>query len=87
MAAHLAYSVAGLTAIGGLTGYIRQKSVPSLIAGLAFAGLYATSGSLIAGNKDFGVELATLTSLLLSGAMVPRAIKTRKRKCIVYVLY
>jgi uncharacterized membrane protein (UPF0136 family) len=33
---------------------------------------------LIANNKDNGIEIATATSVLLVGAMGPRALKTRK---------
>ncbi|KAJ3317203.1 hypothetical protein HDV06_001847 [Boothiomyces sp. JEL0866] len=64
--------------LGGIAGFARAKSRPSLIAGLAFGTLYATSGYLLDKNKDYGVELAAGTSVLLLGAMAPRAIRTRK---------
>ncbi|KAJ3099366.1 hypothetical protein HDU97_003239 [Phlyctochytrium planicorne] len=59
-------------------GYARAKSLPSLIAGLTFASLYAYSGYLIQSNANYGAELATATSVLLLGAMGPKAFKTRK---------
>ncbi|KAJ3273407.1 hypothetical protein HDV01_004477 [Terramyces sp. JEL0728] len=75
---HLAFAFSGICALGGVAGFARTKSRPSLIAGLAFGTLYATSGYLLDKNKEHGVELATGTSALLFGAMVPRAIRTRK---------
>jgi uncharacterized membrane protein (UPF0136 family) len=78
MSHHLATTVAFLCSTGGLIGYIKGKSVPSLVAGLTFGTLYATSAYLISKNKNYGVELALLSSVLLSGAMVPRALNTRK---------
>ncbi|KAI9338658.1 hypothetical protein DFJ73DRAFT_581683 [Zopfochytrium polystomum] len=52
-------------AVGGTMGYVKGKSVPSLVAGLTFAGLYTYSGYLIKNNADYGVEFATGTSVLL----------------------
>ncbi|KAJ3035074.1 hypothetical protein HDV00_004338 [Rhizophlyctis rosea] len=78
MSHHPAYTLAGLTAVGGIIGYSRTRSTPSLIAGLSFGALYAVSGYLLKENKDYGVELASATSLLLLGAMGPRAARTRK---------
>lgn len=42
---HINYSVAGLLALGGLMGYAKAKSVPSLVGGLAMGALFAYSGS------------------------------------------
>jgi len=49
-----------------------------LIAGLAFAGLYGFNGYLLKNNRDYGIESTIATSTLLVGAMLPRAIRTRK---------
>ena len=38
---YLGYGFAGLVAAGGTMGYIKKRSVPSLIAGLAFGSLAA----------------------------------------------
>ncbi|KAI8913984.1 transmembrane proteins 14C-domain-containing protein [Powellomyces hirtus] len=78
MSHHPAYTFAGLCAVGGVMGYTRTKSRPSLFAGLAFGALYSLSGYLIQTNGEYGVELATATSTLLLAAMAPRALRTRK---------
>lgn len=39
--------MAGVTAAGGILGYIRKKSIPSLVAGLGLGSLFAISGYLI----------------------------------------
>jgi uncharacterized membrane protein (UPF0136 family) len=59
-------------------GYVRQRSTMSLVAGLGLGTLYGTSAYLLKENKQGGIELATATSVLLTGAMLPRAIKTKK---------
>ena len=68
---HPAFTLSALTTIGGVVGYMRKKSLPSLVAGLTFGGLYAISGYLLHLNRDYGLELALGSSALLtvSGAM------------------
>jgi uncharacterized membrane protein (UPF0136 family) len=41
---HPAYTMAGLVTFGGVMGYVRTKSVPSLFAGVAFGSVFAISG-------------------------------------------
>lgn len=64
-----AYTISGLCAIGGMMGYTRKNSLPSLIAGFTFAILYATAGYMIGSNGKYGLQLALGTSatLLLAG--------------------
>ncbi|KAK9767178.1 hypothetical protein K7432_003208 [Basidiobolus ranarum] len=78
MSHHTAATLAGLCAIGGIFGYIKGRSMPSLIAGLSFGTLYGVSTYLLKENREYGAELAAATSALLSGAMLPRGIRTRK---------
>ncbi|KAF3919611.1 hypothetical protein ABW20_dc0103942 [Dactylellina cionopaga] len=40
--------------------------------------MYGYSGYLLKKNADYGIELAILASVILGGAMIPRAIKTQK---------
>ncbi|KAI8608338.1 transmembrane proteins 14C-domain-containing protein [Chytriomyces sp. MP71] len=79
MADHLANSLAVVCALGGTVGYVKSKSIPSLAAGIAFGGLYGLTGYLIRKNADYGVELGLGTSMLLLGAVGPRAVTTRAR--------
>ena len=47
---------------GGIMGYVKSKSIPSLVAGLSFAGIYAASGAMVdAGHCKWGHQLAFAT--------------------------
>ncbi|KAK3671229.1 hypothetical protein LTR78_008864 [Recurvomyces mirabilis] len=74
----IAFILAGLTAGGGITGYIRAGSVPSMVAGCSVGLLYALGGYRIQQRATYGVELALLASVVLAGSSIPRAIKTQK---------
>jgi uncharacterized membrane protein (UPF0136 family) len=74
----IAYVLAALTAGGGITGYARAGSVPSLAAGCTVGALYALGGYRIQNRQSYGVELALLASVVLAGSSFPRAVKTQK---------
>eukprot|EP01112_Ceratiomyxa_fruticulosa_P008268 TRINITY_DN2137_c0_g1_i2.p1 TRINITY_DN2137_c0_g1~~TRINITY_DN2137_c0_g1_i2.p1 ORF type:complete len:112 (+),score=21.25 TRINITY_DN2137_c0_g1_i2:150-485(+) len=79
MSHHASYSMAALLAAGGVMGYAKARSRPSLIAGLAFGALYAFSGYLIdTGYHLTGHELAGGLSVVLAGVMGLRAYRTGK---------
>jgi uncharacterized membrane protein (UPF0136 family) len=61
-------------------GYNRKGSVPSLVAGLAFSGVYGAAGYLLRQNADWGLELAlgASSSLLIAGLV--RSSKAQFRK-------
>jgi len=73
-----AFILALLTAGGGITGYVRSQSVPSIVAGCTIGALYAAGGYRIRNRQSYGVELALLASIMLAGSAIPRAIKTQK---------
>lgn len=75
---HPAFTLAALCSIGGIGGYVRRGSVPSLAAGITIGGLYAYSGKLLRENADYGIELASAASALLTLGSLPRAIRLRK---------
>ncbi|VVT58512.1 uncharacterized protein SAPINGB_P006246 [Magnusiomyces paraingens] len=75
---HPAFTMSALCTIGGLAGYIRRKSLPSLIGGVSTGIVFGAAGILLKRNADWGLELALLGSLLLGGASLPRAIKLQK---------
>ncbi|KAL3230197.1 Uncharacterized protein RNJ44_01560 [Nakaseomyces bracarensis] len=69
---HPAYTLSALTTVGGIIGYMRKKSIPSLVAGLAFGSVYAISGYLLHMNRDYGLELALGTSVALAASGIFR---------------
>ncbi|KJE93584.1 hypothetical protein CAOG_04349 [Capsaspora owczarzaki ATCC 30864] len=72
-------AVGALVAIGGIAGFAKSRSAPSLIAGVSFGAIYAYSGYLIAhGNPVLGHQIAAGASLLLAGTMGTRALRTGK---------
>lgn len=83
---HPAFTLSGLCAVGGIIGYYRKKSVPSLVAGLAISVLYGGAGYLLKQNADYGLELALGTSTTLLVAGIGRAIPTQFKKPLPLVL-
>ncbi|KAL4809826.1 transmembrane proteins 14C-domain-containing protein [Aspergillus unguis] len=77
MAEHPSFTLAALLSAGGVAGYLKTQSRPSLIAGLGLGASYAFSGYLLKGNKDYGAELALGNSIALLGAGVSRSVKTK----------
>ncbi|KIW98336.1 uncharacterized protein Z519_01920 [Cladophialophora bantiana CBS 173.52] len=73
-----AYILSALTSIGGITGYVRTGSVPSITAGLTVGILYGLGGFRISRKQPYGIELALLASVVLAGSSIPRAIRTGK---------
>lgn len=73
-----AFILALLTAGGGLTGYIRTGSIPSVAAGMTVGALYGLGGLRIQKRQTYGIELALAASIVLAGSSVPRAIRSGK---------
>ncbi|MCJ1353355.1 MAG: hypothetical protein MMC33_003341 [Icmadophila ericetorum] len=73
-----AFALALLTAGGGITGYARTGSIPSVVAGCTVGALYALGGYRMRNNQPYGIELALLASLVLAGSSIPRAIRSQK---------
>ncbi|KAI9698441.1 MAG: hypothetical protein M1836_004022 [Candelina mexicana] len=73
-----AFILALLTAGGGVTGYVRTGSIPSIAAGLTVGALYGLGGLRIRQRQPYGTELALLASVVLAGSSIPRAIRSQK---------
>jgi len=78
MNSSISFLLAALVSGGGITGYIRTSSVPSIVAGCSVGALYALGGYRINTRQTYGVELSLLASLVLAGSSVPRAARSRK---------
>ncbi|KAI5291089.1 hydrolase 76 protein [Ascosphaera aggregata] len=61
---------------GGIAGYARTRSTPSIVAGLSVGVLYALSFYRLYTGQSYGEETGLAASALLAGAAFPRAIKT-----------
>ncbi|CAO3594931.1 unnamed protein product [Absidia cylindrospora] len=77
MSHHPAYAMSALCFVGGIKGFARTRSLPSLIAGVGLGSLYGAAGYICQENVN-GYKLAVGSSVVLAGAMIPRAIKTKK---------
>lgn len=65
-----------LTSLGGIIGYVRTGSIPSVAAGLSVGALYLFSLFQLRNGQPYGEEIGLLASAVLGGSAVPRAIKT-----------
>ncbi|KAI5801606.1 transmembrane proteins 14C-domain-containing protein [Peziza echinospora] len=67
-----------LCGTGGIIGYARTGSIPSIVAGVGVGALYLYSSKRINNKEAYGVELALLASTILAGSSIPRALRSGK---------
>jgi len=72
------FILAALTAGGGIMGYAKTRSLPSIIAGCSVGALYGIGGYRLQNRQPYGTELSLVASIILGGSSIPRAIKLRK---------
>jgi uncharacterized membrane protein (UPF0136 family) len=60
-----------LTAAGGVLGWVRARSVASLVAGLVSGALLCAAGAMASGGRAAGDWLALVVSVLLLGRFGP----------------
>ncbi|TFK39955.1 transmembrane proteins 14C-domain-containing protein [Crucibulum laeve] len=75
MSAYPAYTMGTLCIVGGVTGFVRTRSIPSLVAGLGVGLLYLWSADSIRKGTANGLEGALGASALLFLSSLPRARK------------
>jgi uncharacterized membrane protein (UPF0136 family) len=67
-----------LTIIGGVIGYVKAQSVPSIVAGAITGVLLLIAGLILPQNRSAGLATALIVSLLLAAQFVPKLIRTGK---------
>ena len=65
-----------LTIIGGIIGYVKAGSLPSIIAGAITGVLLLVAGALLPEHRAAGLATALIISLLLALQFVPKFVRT-----------
>lgn len=65
-----------LTIIGGIIGYVKAGSLPSIIAGAIAGVLLIVAGALLPEHRAVGLATGFVISLLLAAQFVPKLIRT-----------
>lgn len=67
-----------LTIVGGVIGYVKAQSVPSIVAGAITGVLLLIAGFILPQHRTAGIVTAFIISLLLAAQFVPKLIRTGK---------
>jgi uncharacterized membrane protein (UPF0136 family) len=67
-----------LTIIGGIIGYVKAGSVPSIIAGAITGLLLIIAAAILPEHRAAGLATAFTVSLILAAQFVPKLIRTGK---------
>ncbi|KAG8945595.1 hypothetical protein FRC04_000642 [Tulasnella sp. 424] len=68
--------MAGITGVGGVIGFLRTGSIPSLVAGGGVSALYVWSTyHMLHGDPEKGLQGAFAASAILSASSLPRVRK------------
>jgi uncharacterized membrane protein (UPF0136 family) len=67
-----------LTIIGGVIGYVKAGSLPSIIAGAITGVLLLVAGWILPTNRATGLVIGLAVSLLLAAQFIPKFIRSGK---------
>jgi len=67
-----------LTIVGGVIGYVKAQSVPSIVAGAITGILLLVAGFILPQQRTAGLVIALVVSLLLALQFIPKLIRTGK---------
>ena len=67
-----------LTILGGVIGYVKAGSLPSIIAGAITGILLLVAGWILPTNRAIALIIALVVSILLAVQFVPKLIRTGK---------
>jgi len=67
-----------LTIAGGIIGFVKAGSVPSIIAGSITGVLLIIAGLLLPGHRLAGLTIGLIISLVLAAQFIPKFIRTGK---------
>jgi uncharacterized membrane protein (UPF0136 family) len=67
-----------LTIAGGIVGYVKAGSLPSIIAGSITGVLLLIAATLLPEHRAIGLATAFVISLLLAAQFIPKFIRTGK---------
>jgi uncharacterized membrane protein (UPF0136 family) len=67
-----------LTIVGGVVGYVKAGSLPSIIAGAITGVLLLVAGWIFPTNRTAGLVIALVVSVLLAVQFVPKLVRTGK---------
>jgi uncharacterized membrane protein (UPF0136 family) len=65
-----------LTIIGGVVGYVKAASLPSLVAGSITGVLLLVAGALLPEHRAIGLATGLVISLLLAAQFIPKFFRT-----------
>jgi uncharacterized membrane protein (UPF0136 family) len=65
-----------LTIIGGIIGYVKAGSLPSIIAGAITGLLLIVGGALLPEHRAVGLATGLIISLLLAVQFIPKFVRT-----------
>ena len=67
-----------LTIAGGIIGYVKARSVVSIVAGVITGLLLIAAAYVLPDRRELGLGVAFVTSLLLALQFFPRVLRTRR---------